>query len=286
MSRRNGVIQPPGKSGFAWRYHQYTLLTRKVGENGEEEWEEDLASPILFHVQPPDSKPHAPKSALQTGTKAAAAIARTDPVRLPNSLPSYGACLPNPLCHYFRTTGITDHHARCGPAATQIIAGELLEGASVNTRLAQAIPTFTSEIMESLVCAHVLQSFCEHAALCRYICVDNCCCIPDGCLMPRVDVPVPQPSLRSSAPSRKRQTPTPPVVQAVKRSTSVAVGTAAAEARVVPIVNTVVVSAVATGASHPQQSSEPTSLQDAVKYLVGPYLELLFAYLHCMHGMT
>ena len=166
------MIQPPGKSGITWRYHQYTLLTRKVGEKGEEEWEEDLASPILFHVQPPDSKPHAPKSALQTGPKAAAAIARTDPVRLPNSLSSYGACLPIPVCPHFRTTGLTDHY-RCGAdsAAMQTIAAELLEGPSVNNRLAQAIPTFTSEIIDSLVCAHVLQSFCEHPAL-------RCCCLP------------------------------------------------------------------------------------------------------------
>lgn len=71
-------------------------------------------------------------------------------------------------------------------------------------------------------------------------------------------------------------------MQAVKRSAPVVVGTAAAEARVVPIVNTVVVSALPTGASHPQQASEPTSLQDAIKYLVCPYLELLLHVLHCM----
>jgi hypothetical protein len=92
VDRRNGVVQPPGKPGFTWRYHQYTLLTRKVGENGEEEWEEDLASPILFHVQPPDRKPQAPKAVAQAGTKPAATETQTDPAHLPDSLSGFGAC--------------------------------------------------------------------------------------------------------------------------------------------------------------------------------------------------
>lgn len=77
------MIQPPGKQGFSWRYHQYTLLARKVGENGEEQWEEDVASPILFHVQPPDSKP---------ATKLAPVLgAQSDLVDVPGPLSDYGA---------------------------------------------------------------------------------------------------------------------------------------------------------------------------------------------------
>ena len=98
VRRRNGVIQPPGKQGFTWRYHQYTLLTRKTGENGEEEWEEDVASPILFHVQPADSKT-APKP--RGGRRASAAAANPvyqarAPVGLPAPLSSYAGLLAGP----------------------------------------------------------------------------------------------------------------------------------------------------------------------------------------------
>jgi len=59
VRRRNGVIQPPGKAGVAWRYHKYTLLRRKPasvaavpGQPQRCEWEEEPESPVLFHVQP------------------------------------------------------------------------------------------------------------------------------------------------------------------------------------------------------------------------------------------
>lgn len=94
-----------------------------------------------------------------------------------------------------------------------------------------------------------------------------------GVLGAALDIYVPQPSLRSSASSRKRQAPTAPVVHAVKRLTPVVAATGAVEARVVPVVNTVVVptvTAVPAVAVHQQvhPTSEPTSLQDAIKYLV------------------
>ena len=95
VRRRNGVIQPPGKQGFTWRYHQYTLLSKKTGENGEEEWEEDVASPILFHVQPSDSKTAKPVAAARRASLPAA-----------NPIPVYGQArepidvLPAPLSSY------------------------------------------------------------------------------------------------------------------------------------------------------------------------------------------
>ena len=54
-------------------------------------------------------------------------------------------------------------------------AGELLGGPSVTSRLAQAIPTFTSEIMDVLVCARAVQSFCEHLSLTLNCCVNDRC---------------------------------------------------------------------------------------------------------------
>ena len=59
VRRRTGSIYPPGKPA-AWRYHQYTLLRlhsdglsldSPEGAAGRNRWDEDLDSPVLFHVQ-------------------------------------------------------------------------------------------------------------------------------------------------------------------------------------------------------------------------------------------
>ena len=85
VRRRNGVIQPPGRANSrCYRYNQYTLLRKAEGEASG--WEEDPASPILFHVQPPDSK--APRSAGRKKGKKA----KPPPPPLPDAPSEY--CAP------------------------------------------------------------------------------------------------------------------------------------------------------------------------------------------------
>lgn len=85
VRRRNGVIQPPGRANSrCYRYNQYTLLRKAEGEVSG--WEEDPASPILFHVQLPDSK--APRSAGRKKGKKA----KPPPPPLPDAPSEY--CAP------------------------------------------------------------------------------------------------------------------------------------------------------------------------------------------------